>query len=65
MKAVIDIYLSKFLSRKLLVFLISAIALFTGKISGDAWIIVSTAYIGGETIIDAVTRLKGLRKDSI
>ena len=59
-KELIDSYLSKFLSRKLLVFLISAVALFTGKISGDAWIIVSTAYIGGETIIDAVTRLKGI-----
>ena len=62
MKAIVDLYLSKFLSRKLLVFVISAIALFTGKITGDSWIIVSTAYIGGETIIDAVTRLKGIKK---
>ena len=59
---IIDNYLSKFLSRKLLVFTISAIALFTGKITGDSWIIVSTAYIGGETIIDAVTRLKGFKR---
>jgi hypothetical protein len=60
-KEVIDLYLNKFLSRKLLVFIISAVALFTGKISGDSWIVVSTAYIGGETIIDAVTRLKGIK----
>lgn len=58
-KEKIDLFLSKWLSRKLLVFITSAIALFLGQIDADGWVIISTAYIGTEGIIDAVTRLKG------
>ena len=58
MKARLDEFLSKWLSRKLLVFVVSAGALFLGKVDGDSWVIIATAYIGGESIIDAVTRLK-------
>ena len=61
MKAKLDQILSKWLSRKLMVFFISAFALFTGRLDGDNWVIVSTAYIGGEVILDAVTRLKGIK----
>lgn len=61
MKAKLDQILSKWLSRKLMVFFISAFALFTGRLDGDNWVIVSTAYIGGEVILDAVTRLKGVK----
>lgn len=61
MKARLDQILSKWLSRKLMVFMISAAALFTGKVDGDAWVILATAYIGTEGVIDAVTRLKGIK----
>ena len=61
MKAKLDQILSKWLSRKLLVFVISAAALFTGKVDGDSWVIIATAYIGTEGIIDAVTRLRGVK----
>lgn len=61
MKARIDAILSKWLSRKLMVFLISAAALFSGRVDGDAWVIIATAYIGTEGVIDAVTRLKGIK----
>lgn len=64
MKAKIDVILSKWLSRKLMVFAISAVALFSGRIDGDAWIILATAYIGVEGTIDAVTRLKGLTRSN-
>lgn len=59
--AKIDYVLSKWASRKLMVFFISAFALFTGQLDGDNWVIVSTAYIGGEVILDAVTRLRGVK----
>jgi hypothetical protein len=59
-KEKIDAILSKWTSRKLMVFLISAVALFTGKLTGDSWVILATAYIGTEGVIDAVTRLKGI-----
>jgi len=58
MKAKIDQFLSKWLSRKLMVFITSAIALFLGKVDGDSWVIIATAYIGTEGVIDAVTRLR-------
>lgn len=58
MKAKIDQFLSKWLSRKLLVFVVSAAALFTGQVDGDSWVIIATAYIGTEGVIDAVTRLR-------
>lgn len=44
-----------------MVFLISATALFTGKVDGDSWVIIATAYIGTEGVIDAVTRLRGIK----
>ena len=62
MRAKLDQFLSKWLSRKLLVFLTSAVALFMGKVDGDAWVIISTAYIATEGVIDAVTRLKGVKR---
>lgn len=58
MRAKIDQFLSKWLSRKLMVFITSAIALFLGKVDGDSWVIIATAYIGTEGVIDAVTRLR-------
>ena len=61
MKARIDTILSKWLSRKLMVFIVSACALFMGKIQGEDWVIISTAYIAIEGTIDAVTRLKGVK----
>jgi len=60
----VDALLAKWTSRKLMVFFISAFALFTGKLDGDNWVVVSTAYIGGEVILDAVTRLKGAKSKS-
>tara|TARA_R110000868_G_scaffold55421_1_gene172209 strand:+ start:399 stop:620 length:222 start_codon:yes stop_codon:yes gene_type:complete len=60
-KEKLDLILNKWTSRKLLVFLISAVALFTGKLTGDSWVILATAYVGTEGIIDAVTRLKGVK----
>lgn len=41
--------------------MVSVVALFTGNITGDNWIVVSTAYIGTEAIIDAVVRLKEIK----
>jgi hypothetical protein len=57
-KEKIDKFLSKFISRKLMVFVISVIALFSDKITGDNWIVLSTAYIGIQGIADIVQRLK-------
>jgi hypothetical protein len=60
-KETIDKITSKWISRKLLVFVTSAAALFMGKLDGDAWVIIAAVYIGVEGTIDAVTRLKGIK----
>ena len=59
----LDILISRWTSRKLMVFVISTIALFTGHIDADNFVIVSSAYVGVEGFIDAVIRLKGLKQN--
>ena len=57
-KEKIDLFLGKFISRKLMVFGISVVALFSDKITGDNWIILSTAYIGIQGVTDIVQKLR-------
>ena len=54
----IDKYLNKAVSKKLIAFIIATIALFTGNVSGTEWIIISTAYIAITGYTDTVLRLK-------
>ena len=57
----IDKYLSKFVSRKLLVFLIGSVGLFTGNLTGDNWVVVASAYVsieGFTTIIKEIYKSK-------
>jgi hypothetical protein len=53
----IDKYLSKFISRKLIVFSIGSIALFTGNLTGDNWVVVATAYISIEGFTSIITQV--------
>ena len=53
----IDKYLSKFISRKLIVFVIGSVGLFTGHITGDNWVVISTAYISIEGFTSIVTEV--------
>lgn len=57
-KEKIDKFLSKFISRKLMVFIISVVALFNDKITGDNFIILATVYIGSQAAVDIVHTLK-------
>jgi len=56
-KEFIDRYFSKWVSRKLLVFTIASIAMFTGKVNSNDWVIISTAYISLEGVTSIVDRL--------
>ena len=58
LKAVLDLWLGKFVSRKLLVFLICTVALFWEKVSGQEWINVAMVYIGSQAVIDAIVTLR-------
>ena len=57
-KEQVDILLSKWISRKLLVFLVACGALFFGTLTSSDWIIIATVYIGIEGITNIVERLK-------
>ena len=53
----IDKYLSKFISRKLIVFVIASVGLFTGNIDGNNWVVISTAYISIEGFTNIITEV--------
>lgn len=53
----IDLYLKKWVSRKLLVFAIASIALFTSNIDSDNWTVVATIYIGAQAASEISERL--------
>jgi hypothetical protein len=57
-KEQIDILLSKWISRKLLVFLVACGALFFGTLTSSDWVVIATAYIGIEGITNIVERLR-------
>ena len=53
----IDKYLSKWASRKLVDFSIGSIALFTGNLTGDNWVVIATTYISIEGVTSIVTEI--------
>lgn len=57
-KEQIDIILNKWISRKLLVFLVASVGLFIGTLTSTDWVIISTAYIGIEGFTNIVERIK-------
>jgi len=57
-KEQIDKLLSKWVSRKLLVFFVACGGLFLGNLTSSDWVIIATAYIGIEGITNIVERLK-------
>ena len=58
MKQKIDLFLSKYLSRKLMVFFIASFGLFSGTLVSGDWVILATVYIGTQGAVDIVTKLK-------
>lgn len=61
-KALLDNWMSKVISKKLLVFIICTIALFMGLIISSDWVEVAMVYIGSQAVIDAVKELKNDKK---
>ena len=59
MKNVLDKFLYKLVSRKLLVFLSSTTFFSLGMMSAEQWLVITTAYIGLQSFSDTITRIKG------
>lgn len=53
----IDLLLSKWVSRKLTVFAIASVGLFSKNLTSTDWVIVATAYISWESATSIVERL--------
>ena len=60
-KETLDRLLNKWISRKLLVFIVACLGLFFNNITSADWVIVATAYIGIQGFTDIVSKLKNIK----
>lgn len=58
MKQTIDKILSKWVSRKLMVFVIASFGLFSGTLDSSDWTMLATAYVGVVGFYEIVGKLK-------
>jgi hypothetical protein len=54
----LDKILNKFISRKLMVFVVACFGLFIGNITSTDWVVVATAYVGIQGFTDIILKLK-------
>jgi len=59
MKHLLDRALNKIVSRKLLAWVTATGLLLFANLTSSDWVIITTVYIGGQTVIDTVARLRG------
>jgi len=62
-KEKIDLFLSKWVSRKLTVFAVASAGLFGGVITSTDWVIIGTAYISLQGVTDIVERLMKIKNE--
>ncbi len=58
MKAFVDKYLNKFISKKLTVFIIACVFVYTNKILSAEWVNIAMVYIGSQAAVDIVQKLR-------
>ena len=63
-KEKIDLFLNKWVSRKLTVFAVASAGLFSGVITSTDWVIVATSYITIEGVTNVVERLMKAKNDN-
>ncbi len=63
-KEKIDLFLNKWVSRKLTVFVVASIGLFLGNLSSSDWVIIATTYIAIEGATNIVERLMKAKPDT-
>jgi len=62
-KEKIDLFLSKWVSRKLTVFVVASAGLFSGVITSTDWVIIATSYIAIEGATNIVERLMKVKNN--
>ena len=60
-KEKIDLFLNKWVSRKLIVFVVASWGLFKGNLTSSDWVIIATTYIAIEGTTNIVERLMKLK----
>lgn len=63
MKAKIDKILNSWISKKLLVFLVACVFVGLGKITDQEFTNIAMIYIGGQTVVDSISKLRGKQID--
>jgi predicted Co/Zn/Cd cation transporter (cation efflux family) len=58
-KAIVDNFVNKYLSRKLIVFVISTFGLFLGFLTSGDFVIIAGIYISTQAVLDFITLNKG------
>lgn len=61
MRHIIDRGLEKLVSRKLLAWATATGLLMFADLTSSDWVIITCVYIGGQTVVDTVARLKGVK----
>jgi hypothetical protein len=56
-KEQVDVLVNKWISRKLLVFVVACFGLFLGNITSTDWVIVATAYVSIQGFTDVVLKM--------
>jgi len=58
MRQKIDAILNRYVSRKLMVFVVASLGLFWGTLTSSDWVTVAAVYIGTQGAIDAISKIK-------
>ena len=58
MRQKIDQILNRYVSRKLMVFVVASFGLFSHTLTSSDWVIIAGIYIGTQGVIDAIAKLK-------
>jgi hypothetical protein len=58
MKQAIDKTLNKYVSRKLMVFVVASVGLFSATLTSSDWVTIAAVYIGTQGAIDAIAKLR-------
>jgi|TARA_R110000796_G_scaffold28190_10_gene77311 hypothetical protein len=58
MKARIDKILNRYVSRKLMVFVVASFGLFSATLTSSDWVTIAAVYIGTQGAIDAIAKLR-------
>ena len=60
----LDKFTEKIISRKFLVWISATTLMAYGLLESSDWVIISGLYLGGQSVIDSIVRLKGYELDS-